>query len=362
MAWVVPVSKNARKVWWLLKRSLHNAWEDKNETDKIIRLPGGGGVTVLSTDEPDNIRSEGYDGMVLDEVAFMAEGVWAKVLRPMLVDRRGWAMFITTPNGHNWFKRDVFDTAPERGWARWQLPTCDNPHIAQSELDEALLDLGPHAYAQEHLAQFTSQEGAEFPAEWFNESVRFDAWPADESVNLRIMALDPSMGQTAKSDYSAWVTVKLGYDGIFWVDCDMKRRDPRQIVRDGLAIALTVGPDAVGIETNGFQHVLAGMVDEESTRAGLPLPVWTMTNTGSEAQGGQKVQRIRKLVPFLSRYQMRFRRTPGCDMLVEQLRAFPVGDHDDGPDALEMAMRLLVQIFGQRQTPREEETWEQVRA
>jgi len=27
--------------------------------------------------------------------------------------------------------------------------------------------------------------------------------------------------------------------------------------------------------------------------------------------------------------------------LVEQLRSFPVGSHDDGPDALEMAVRMI---------------------
>lgn len=365
MAWVVPVSKNARKVWWLLKRSfrdgIRNGTIEKNETDKCIRFKeGGGGITVLTTDEPDNIRSEGYDGMVLDEVAFMDEGVWVKVLRPMLVDRQGWAMFITTPNGHNWFKRDIFDAAPSRGWARWQLPTSDNPHIAASELEDARLDSGPHAYAQEHEAKFTSQEGAEFPPEWFEPSTRFSVWPSDDRISLRVMALDPSMGQTATSDYSAWVVVKIDQEGIVWIDCDMKRRDPAQIVRDGIAIATTVGPDAVGIETNGFQHVLAGMVEDESKRAGILLPVWTMTNTGSEAKGGQKVQRIRKLVPFMSRGRFRYRQTPGCEMLLDQLRAFPVGDHDDGPDALEMAIRLAQQVFVDQNQSSEEETYERV--
>lgn len=174
------------------------------------------------------------------------------------------------------------------------------------------------------------------------------------------MALDPSMGQTATSDYSAWVVVKIDQEGIVWIDCDMKRRDPAQIVRDGIAIATTVGPDAVGIETNGFQHVLAGMVEDESKRAGILLPVWTMTNTGSEAKGGQKVQRIRKLVPFMSRGRFRYRQTPGCEMLLDQLRAFPVGDHDDGPDALEMAIRLAQQVFVDQNQSSEEETYERV--
>jgi len=30
---------------------------------------------------------------------------------------------------------------------------------------------------------------------------------------------------------------------------------------------------------------------------------------------------------------------------VDQLRDFLVGEHDDGPDALEMALRLLIQLW-----------------
>jgi hypothetical protein len=34
--------------------------------------------------------------------------------------------------------------------------------------------------------------------------------------------------------------------------------------------------------------------------------------------------------------------------LVNQLRDFPLGDHDDGPDALEMAVRLARNALGIR--------------
>ena len=33
--------------------------------------------------------------------------------------------------------------------------------------------------------------------------------------------------------------------------------------------------------------------------------------------------------------------SPGARLLVDQLRDFPLGDHDDGPDSLEMAVRVL---------------------
>jgi hypothetical protein len=37
--------------------------------------------------------------------------------------------------------------------------------------------------------------------------------------------------------------------------------------------------------------------------------------------------------------------SPGTRLLVEQLQEFPIGDHDDGPDALEMALRLAVEVL-----------------
>jgi predicted phage terminase large subunit-like protein len=62
-----------------------------------------------------------------------------------------------------------------------------------------------------------------------------------------------------------------------------------------------------------------------------------------------KLVRIRRLSPYLAARRLRFKRhSPGTQLLVEQLKMFPVGDHDDGPDALEMAIRLAAACL---QTP-----------
>ena len=59
-----------------------------------------------------------------------------------------------------------------------------------------------------------------------------------------------------------------------------------------------------------------------------------------------KLVRIRRLGPYLSSQRMRFKNdSPGTRLLVEQLKEFPVGDHDDGPDALEMAVRLAAKML-----------------
>jgi hypothetical protein len=59
--------------------------------------------------------------------------------------------------------------------------------------------------------------------------------------------------------------------------------------------------------------------------------------------------RIRRLGPHLSARRMKFKdKSPGTKLLVDQLREFPIGDHDDGPDALEMAMRLAAGMLAGR--------------
>ena len=63
------------------------------------------------------------------------------------------------------------------------------------------------------------------------------------------------------------------------------------------------------------------------------------------ASGGvPKVARIRRLSQYVINRELRFKGdSPGCRLLVDQLMDFPLAEHDDGPDALEMCMRLPMQ-------------------
>jgi predicted phage terminase large subunit-like protein len=66
-----------------------------------------------------------------------------------------------------------------------------------------------------------------------------------------------------------------------------------------------------------------------------------------------KEVRIRRIGPYLAQRQMRFKaRSPGTLLRVQQLKDFPLGDHDDGPDALEAAIRLAVDLWNGRHAQR----------
>lgn len=101
------------------------------------------------------------------------------------------------------------------------------------------------------------------------------------------------------------------------------------------------------MEVNQFQQLLAGEMLERSAKRSVPMPLFEINNQVN------KLVRIRRLTPYLAQDRLRFKGdSNGARLLVEQLRDFPNADHDDGPDALEMAIRLAGQLLNER-------TWEQ---
>jgi predicted phage terminase large subunit-like protein len=338
--WVGPTFTITGRIWRQLKRATHGAWVEKDENEKRIELPGGGVIEVKSADNPDSLRGEGLDGLVFDEAAFAKKHAWTESLSPSLMDKQGWTMFITTPNGYNWIKEE-FDEVPGLNYAeRWQHPSSQNPLITEEWLQRQLEKVGPRAFAQECEAQFMDAEGAEFPAHYFPDSIWFDEWPSRDKFAFRVIGVDPSKGRTDKSDYSAFASVGLDYSGDLWVDCDMERRDVHQIMCDGVRICRDFDPHGVAFEGNMFQEVLADSFHQVCREASYMIPLHTIMNVQ------KKEMRIRStLTPFLARGEVHFRNTRGGRMLVQQLRDFPVGKYDDGPDAMEMAVSLLKQLY-----------------
>lgn len=161
--WVAPNYKMGEVGWRPLRIMAGKVGALVRKVDRQITMPNGGEVTVRSADNPDSLRGEGLDFVVMDECAFTSEATWIEALRPALSDRKGSAMFISTPKGRNWFWRNY-----QRGlvdgdeWMSWQLPTSDNPYIDPDEIEAARGSLPEVIFEQEYLAIFLESEGAVF--------------------------------------------------------------------------------------------------------------------------------------------------------------------------------------------------------
>ena len=182
----------------------------------------------------------------------------------------------------------------------------------------------------------------EWPEDYFDETIWFTDWPT--GLKCRVIVLDPSKGADSKrGDYSAYVILGLDGAGLFYVEADLARRPTPQMVAEGVELIKQFRPDAFCVEANQFQDLLGEHFMAELRKQQLPhINPWLITNDVN------KQVRIRRLSPLLSTKRLRFKaNSPSTKLLVDQLKEFPIGDHDDGPDALEMALRLL----GNLQTP-----------
>src|SRR5688572_13888787 len=94
-----------------VRRILHTHFVHRIEADdprgeKIVVRNLGGGVSTInakSADNPISLLGEGLDWLVVDEAAKLRDTVWPNYLSARLLDKGGWALFLSTPNGKNWF-------------------------------------------------------------------------------------------------------------------------------------------------------------------------------------------------------------------------------------------------------------------
>ena len=165
-AWWVAPSYPMSAVGWREMRGLmaQIPGVQKHEADRILVSPTGGWVQVKSADNPDSLRGEGLDFLVLDECSFIAAEAWFEALRPALSDRQGRALFISTPKGHNWFWRLWLQgqDASQSEWQSWRFPTSSNPYIATGEIEAARQSLPERIFEQEYLAAFVESAGSVF--------------------------------------------------------------------------------------------------------------------------------------------------------------------------------------------------------
>jgi len=169
-AYIAPYYAQSKSIAWqyLLKFS-EPFRTNQNQSELWIELFNKSRIRLFGADNPDALRGLYLDGVILDEYADMKPSVWGSVLRPLLSDRLGWAVFIGTPKGHNAFY-DVFSNAEKQeNWFVRVLRASQTKLIPDAELKDAFGSMTPDQYLQEFECSFEAAiVGAYFGKEMRN--------------------------------------------------------------------------------------------------------------------------------------------------------------------------------------------------
>lgn len=166
-----------------------------NSTEMKVRLKNGSLIQVIGTDHIDGIVGTNPVGCVFTEYSLQDPKAWT-LIRPILRENGGWAIFNFTPRGANHGK-ELYDMA--RGNADWfcQLLTVDDTGVLnesdiQKERDEGMSE---DFIQQEYFCSFTLGVEGSYYARYLEQA-------RDEDRVGRV-PLDPQ-----KRVFTAW---DLGY-------------------------------------------------------------------------------------------------------------------------------------------------------
>lgn len=191
-------------------------------------------------------------------------------------------------------------------------------------------EIGTLAFNCEYMNDPADPDAQIFQSQWF----RFYQARDIENLNLSIYgALDPALSQHERADYSAFITIGIAEDGrIFVLDADLCRLSPRAVIQKLFNKFCRFHHLLIALETVAFQDVLRRWIEDLSSEQKLYLPIKEVK------QSSNKIRRITRLSPLFERGLIYLKQDQ--HLLIEQLEHFPRTAHDDGPDALEMAVDI----------------------
>ena len=168
-AYIAPQFNQAKDVAWVyLKRLTADIPNIQyNESELRADLPNGARIRLYGADNEPRLRGLYMDAVILDEYADMKPKVWGEIIRPLLADRQGWAVFIGTPKGKNEFYR-VWKNA-DADWFKLDLKASDSGLLLKTELEQAAKSMTEDQYLQEFENSFDAAiTGAYFGKEFRN--------------------------------------------------------------------------------------------------------------------------------------------------------------------------------------------------
>lgn len=190
-------------------------------------------IHAKSAKYPATLVGEGLSGVVMAEAAKLKQVVWTKYIRPTLADFRGWSLWLSTPEGKNWFY-ELYRLGQDpkmKDWASWRMPSWFNSIVFPlGELDPEIADMksemSDERFNQEVVGLFTDFVGRVFKS-------------FDEEVHVKDIPYDPRWPLYACCDYGwtnpfVWLLFQVDvFDNVYIIgEYRTNHTDTNDIARD----------------------------------------------------------------------------------------------------------------------------------
>lgn len=202
-AYIAPFYSQAKSIAWIyLKHYGEPLIEKIMESELSVVLKNGATIRLYGADNPDALRGNYFDGVIIDEYGDVAPRLFGEVIAPALADRKGWCVFIGTPKGRNHFY-DLWEDAnhSKSGWYTSILRADESGIIDAAELAlmRSLPGSDDNTFRQEFLCDFTAAVRGAFYGDQLNKleaEGHMGSFPYDPDL--------PVLTSWALSSHSRW--------------------------------------------------------------------------------------------------------------------------------------------------------------
>ena len=346
--YVAPTLGQARTIIWDLLHDLGRPVIKSSHINNLeISLINGRKILVRGADNPDSLRGVSLTYLVMDEVAFIKEDIWQKVLRAALSDKKGRALFISTPSGRNWFY-DMFKLGQsdiDEEWKSWHFTTADNETIDPKEIEAAKRTLSSFAFKQEYLSSFDTAGTDIFKPEWFKLGSEPDSGDYVIAIDLAgFEEVAKTAGASKKRlDETAIAIVKITDSGDWWVkSIEHGRWDIKSTAQRILDLIRDYRPQSIGIEKGALKNAVLPYLSDLMRKYNTYCHIHDLTH-GNKRKADRIVW---SLQGRLEHGRIKFNEDEEWDEFKDQLMLFPTsGVHDDLVDALSYVEQLAITSY-----------------
>lgn len=162
--WVAPTYKQAQIAFENIVRAMRDQMVSKpNYTHLKFKLYSSE-FEFRSAKNPDDLRGDGVHFLTMDECRDIKARAWFEVMMPMLTDTDGEAVFISTPQGHDWFYHlyQLGQDPLQKEYWSFNAPSMINPYLPLSFIEEMRSKMPEDKFEQEILAVFKPNQATVF--------------------------------------------------------------------------------------------------------------------------------------------------------------------------------------------------------
>ena len=207
-AYIAPTYGQAKRVAWDYLVKYTDPLGGTNNISELRVDFWGRRIQLYGSDNPDSLRGQFFDGVIIDEVGDQNPKIWTDIVRPALTDRKGWCLFIGTPKGHNHFKELRDRAEKEDGWGLLEFKASETGVVDEVELKAAKNEMGEDKYRQEFECSFDAAVEGSYFGQILNEleaKKHMQEIPREE-LSRTFTAWDLGMGDST----SIWVAQLVG--------------------------------------------------------------------------------------------------------------------------------------------------------